>query len=38
VTSTPKIGKNNTSHTVVDTGRNKTNDPIHKRRPSKRIV
>ncbi len=38
VTSTPKIGKNNNSHTVVDIGRNKTNDPIQKRRPSKRLV
>ncbi len=38
MTSTPKIGKNNNSHTVVDIGRNKTNDPIQKRRPSKRLV
>jgi hypothetical protein len=40
VTSTPKIGKNNAhnNHTIVDTGRNKTNDPIQKRRPSKRLV
>ncbi|CAF2618324.1 unnamed protein product [Rotaria sp. Silwood2] len=37
VTSTPKTGKNNRSHTVVDIGRNKNNDPIQKRRPSKRI-
>ncbi|CAM2715553.1 unnamed protein product [Rotaria socialis] len=38
VTSTPKTGKNPSSHTVVDMGRNKNNDPIHKRRPSKRLI
>jgi len=38
VTSTPKTGKTNQSRTVVDTGRNKTNDPIQKRRPSKRLI
>ncbi|CAF1243158.1 unnamed protein product [Adineta steineri] len=39
VTSTPKIGKNHSSnHTVVDMGRNKTNDLIHKRRLSKRVI
>jgi uncharacterized membrane protein YfhO len=38
ITSTPKTGKSNQSHTVVDTGRMKTNDPIQKRRPSKRTV
>ncbi|CAF0849901.1 unnamed protein product [Rotaria sp. Silwood1] len=39
VTSTPKSGKNNNnSHTVVDVGRNKNNDPIQKRRPSKRLI
>ncbi|CAF1412151.1 unnamed protein product [Adineta ricciae] len=41
VTSTPKTGKHNlhqTEHTVVDMGRIKTNDPIQKHRPSKRVI
>ncbi|CAF3900524.1 unnamed protein product [Rotaria sordida] len=38
VTSTPKTEKINSNHSVVDIGRNKTNDPIHKRRPSKRLI
>ncbi|UJR23390.1 hypothetical protein I4U23_026398 [Adineta vaga] len=41
VTSTPKTGKNthhHNDHTIVDMGRNKTNDPIQKRRPSKRVI